>query len=162
MDNKISIVITDAEQSEILKQIRNADGSMPWLISLSKEEIIGDLRLDPEMYPYALRAWNIANADPASFPDVDVAEMKKDLDFYQSMMPVVSEFAALWDKVRKTMIRTGQEINTQFRMVYSVVKVRAKFNSAYQSKLAELSPYYKKFGRTNDNSKTAPAEDLPK
>ena len=74
-------------------------------------------------------------------------EFVKDVNFYRAMMPVVLSQTALSNKITKTMIRCGQEVNNVFREVYTTLQVKAKHDSSYQPYLDKLAPYFKKFGK---------------
>lgn len=147
MENRISIIITDAEQGEILRSIQNLDGSMSWLITLDKDEVVGDLKLDKDSMLYLDKAVNILNQTDDLVGATKKAEFVKDVNFYRKMMPVALAQDVLGNKIRKTMIRTGQEINAVFHELYTTLQVRAKHDSTYQTYLDELAPYFKKYGR---------------
>ncbi len=147
MENRISIIITDAAQEDILRQIQNLDGSMPWLITLDKGEVVGDLKLDKDSILYLDKTVNIINQKDDLVSADKKTEFIKDVNFYRYMMPVALAHEVQGNKIRKTMIRVGQEINAVFREVYTTLQVRAKHDSSYQTYLDELAPYFKKFGR---------------
>ncbi|MBI1224589.1 MAG: hypothetical protein GC192_05080 [Bacteroidetes bacterium] len=158
MENRISIIITDADQADILSKIQNVDGSMPWLITLDKDEVVGDLKLDKDSTLYLDKTVNIINQKDDLVSADKKAEFIKDVNFYRNMMPVALAHEVQGNKIRKTMIRVGQEINAVFREVYTTLQIRAKHDSSYQTYLDELAPYFKKFGRKGSSR----VSDTPK
>lgn len=147
MENRISIIITDAETAAILDKIKLVDGAMPWLITLDKDEVVGDLKLDKESILYLDETVNILNQADDLINSTKKDEFVKDVNFYRKMMSIALAHNQQANKIRKTMIRSGQEINAVFREVYTTLQVRAKHDSTYQTYLDKLTPYFKKFGR---------------
>lgn len=155
MENRISIIITDSQQEEILNGIKNVDGSMPWLITLDKGEVVGNLKLDKDSILYLDEMVNILNQTEGLLSITKKEEFIKDVNFYRKMMPVALAHDQQGNKIRKTMIRTGQEINDVFREAYNTLKVKAKHDPIYQTYLDKLTPYFKKFGRKGGGGGTA-------
>jgi hypothetical protein len=147
MENRISIIITDAQKADILDKIQNVDGSMPWLITLDKDEVLGELRLDKESILYLDETIGILERVGDLISPEKKDEFIKDVNFYRAMLPVVLAQQTLSNKITKTMIRCGQEVNAVFREVYTTLQVKAKHDSSYQVYLDKLTPYFKKFGK---------------
>lgn len=147
MENRISIVLSDAEQAEILTQLKNIENALPWLISLDKGEVIGDLKLDKDSMLYLEETLNILHQTEALISSEKKEEFIKDVNLYRKLMPIMLVHDQLGNKLRKTMMRTGQEINAVFREAYKVLQVRAQHDSTYQIYLDKLTPYFKKFGK---------------
>lgn len=152
MENRISIIITDAEKTDILGKIQNVDGSMPWLITLDKDEVAGELKLDKDSILYLDETVSIVNQLDDLIKKDKKEEFIKDVNFYRAMLPVVLAQTALSNKITKTMIRCGQETNDVFREVYKTLQIKAKHDSSYQPYLDKLTPYFKKFGKKKGSS----------
>lgn len=147
MENRISVIVTDADRNSILERISNVDGSMPWLITLEKDEVLGELKLDKDSLIYLDETVGILGQLEGLISTAKKDEFIKDVNFYRAMMPIVLAQQALSNKIAKTMIRCGQEVNDVFREVYKTLQVKAQHDSSYQPYLDKLTPYFKKFGK---------------
>ncbi|GEM_PF-4223995 len=152
MENRISATITTADQNEILLNIKTVGDGMPWLVTLDADEVLRELKLDKDSVTYLDETLAILGLVPEPLISTEKeTEFQKDLNFYRAMIPVALAVIELENKIRKTMIRSGQEMTNVFREVYKLLQVKAQHDSTYQVYLDRLTPYFKKFGRKNDS-----------
>lgn len=155
MENRISITITVEQQNDVLLTIKATADEMPWLITLDKDEVLRDVKLDKDSIFYLDETLGILGQVPDLISDTKKTEFTKDVNFYRFMMPIALAHIEVNNKIRKTMIRCGQEINAVFREVYATLQVKAAHDSSYQVYLDKLKPYFKKFGRKPDDTPPA-------
>lgn len=119
MQNRIDAAITAADRDKILDLINQIRALMPFLIDLSPEERQSLPKMGDKSRAFVSGALQLAANDDSYLPRLfDVAEMRKDVELAESLLPIVVALKQLSEFVDDTYVQVGSEAYTAALVVY--------------------------------------------
>jgi len=122
-DNRVSASLSDTDQQAIMSAINTIRQKLPFLVDLTPDERRTLPRMGDKSRAFVTQALNIAsqNADflPRSF---DVEEMRKDVELFEAMQPIMTAFAQLQELIDDTFVAVGSEAYAAALAVYGYAK----------------------------------------
>lgn len=152
--NRISAVITEAEQNKILKDIDALKSKMTFLLNLSVEDRRRLRKFGAKSYEYVNTCMEGALAYPELLPGtLDPAEFKRDIELYAQLNQIYTRVGMLYEAIEDTLIATGADTMNAADTVYHSLKRSSSPDANIKGLLQRIS---ERFART---SKTVKATD---
>jgi len=128
--NKVSGILTDAEQQKIIKNIDEVALALPFLINLTIENRKKMRKMGAKSIEYV----NLSLQGAQNFPKAlkvgfDVTEFKNDVNLYNSLLPVAIKLQALIESLDDTILAAGSDAMMAADEVYAELKSSAKKDS---------------------------------
>jgi hypothetical protein len=121
--NLISTSITGEDIGKILKHITAIDQLLKGLINLSKEEKLTMFQTGSNTTNFVLKALEYAEKYPEMVPgDVDVEEIKKDVELIISIQRIIEPLKALVKKLEDSAVLAGNEAYVPSMALYNAVE----------------------------------------
>jgi hypothetical protein len=154
-DNRISATLSQADRQAVLDALNTIRTKLPFLIDLSPEERKALPKIGDTGRSFVAQALEIAEQNPDILPrSFDVAEMRKDVELFDALLPVVTAFAQLNELLDDSYVAVGSEAYAAALLVYQFVRAAGK-GSALDTALDALG---RRFAR---KSRSAPAGEPP-
>jgi hypothetical protein len=154
-DNRISASLSQADRQAVLDALNTIRTKLPFLIDLSPEERKALPKMGDTGRGFVAQALEIAEQNPDILPrSFDVAEMRKDVELLDALLPVVTAFAQLNELLDDSYVAVGSEAYAAALLVYQYVRAAGK-GSALDAALDALG---QRFAR---KSRSAPANKPP-
>lgn len=126
-DNRISASLSQADRQAVLDALNTIRTKLPFLIDLTPEERKGLPKLGDTGRGFVAKALEVAEQNPDILPrSFDVAEMRKDLELLDALLPVVTAFAQLNELLDDTYTEVGSEGYAAALLVYQYVRAGGK------------------------------------
>lgn len=153
-DNRISASLPQADRQAVLDAINTIRTKLPFLIDLSPEERKALPRMGDTGRGFVAQALEIAGQNPDILPrSFDVEEMRKDVELFDALLPVVTALAQLNELVDDTYTAVGSESYVAALLVYQFVRAAGK-GSALDGALDALSQRFARKFRGTPGGKT--------
>jgi len=111
MQNKIDAAISVTDRDKILEFIGQIRALMPFLADLTNEERQSLVKMGDSGRPFVEQSLNLVEQDDSFMPrSFDKTEMRADMDFYTTMLPVLIQMTQLFEAVNDTMMLTGSDL----------------------------------------------------
>lgn len=127
--SNINATLTIATKTLINSQIENIKTSMPFLVNLSKEEIIklGSLKKDKLMF--MKKALETAENNPGIIPNnFSVANFKTDMELLESLESIKRQVAGLMEALNDTTLAVRAEAMKSSLFVFSIARMMQHSN----------------------------------
>ncbi len=145
MTNRISAELGAESVTDIKKKLNDIRTSLPFLISLTKDERKNKQNMGQSGVGYGKAALKAAQTHSEILPvKFSVAEFQKDVTLYEQLQMLLSDLSTLCQNVDDTVLLLGQELMEQSNDVYDSVKLAAKRENKYKSTNEELATFYKR------------------
>ena len=155
-DNRISAALTQADQQAVLAAVNTIREKLPFLIDLTPEERKALPRMGDSGRGFVAKALEVAEQNPDILPrSFDVAEMRKDLELLDSLLPVMTSFEQVNELLDDTCTAVGSEVYASALLVYQYVRAAGK-GSALDDALDSLGQRFARKSR-GASSNTPPA-----
>jgi hypothetical protein len=126
-DNRISASLSQADRQAVLDAVNTIRTKLPFLVDLSPEERKSLPRMGDTGRGFVAQALEIAEQNPDILPrSFDVAEMRKDVELLNALLPVVTAFAQLKELLDDTYTAVGSEAYAAALLVYQFVRAAGK------------------------------------
>ena len=111
MQNRIEAAISITERDKILEFIAQIRALMPFLVDLTMEERQSLVKMGESGRPFVEQSLNLVEQDDSFMPrSFDKTEMRTDMDFYTTMLPVLIQMTQLFEAVNDTLMLTGSDL----------------------------------------------------
>lgn len=121
--NQISATITEADRDKVLAAVATIKEKLPFLMGLTSEQRKSLPKMGDKSRAFVSKALEVAtqNSDflPRSF---DLEEMRKDVQLFEAMYPIVVALTQLQELVDDTCLATGSEAYAAALQVYNYAK----------------------------------------
>ncbi|MCU7810698.1 MAG: hypothetical protein KZQ77_05610 [Candidatus Thiodiazotropha sp. (ex Notomyrtea botanica)] len=123
--NLVSAELDESEQQAILATIQQLQ-SLPFLIGLSNKKKRSLNKMGDKSRAFVDSALNIVKQNPDILPaTLDVAELEKDILFYERLYPINIALSKLSELVDSTLIAAGSDAYTGALDVYAYAKINS-------------------------------------
>jgi hypothetical protein len=157
-DNRISATLSQADRQAVLDAVNTIRTKLPFLIDLSPEERKALPKMGDTGRGFVAQALEVAEQNPDILPRAfDVAEMRKDVELLNALLPVVMAFAQLNELLDDTYTEVSSEAYAAALLVYQYVRAAGK-GSALDGALDALGQRFARKSRGASGAKT-PAAD---
>ena len=124
--NLISTTISKNDLKEIIEAIRFIDEKLCDLVVLSEEELSALPKMEKNTFSFVLENFKLAEANPGLVPtDVDLNELKKDIELVKSIEKVLNPLSALSKKLNHSAVLASSEAYLPSIAIYNAVKADA-------------------------------------
>jgi hypothetical protein len=121
--NRISAELTAQTRDEILRDLENIKAKLPFLIDLSADEKQSMAKFGDKSRAFITKALELANLNKGAIPaDLDLNEMKKDVELMLSLYPVLKSMDILYEKINDTYFAAGSEAYSAGLHIYLYLK----------------------------------------
>lgn len=123
MENRIDAVLTDADRDNVLGLINDIRARLPFLIDLTIEERQSLPKMGDKSRAFVNQATTLAEQNDAFLPrSFDVAEMRRDVDLTNQLLPILTALAQLVEFVEDTYLLAGSDAYSAALIVYNLAK----------------------------------------
>ncbi len=141
-ENKINASLSPDAKAAITAAIQTIKNNLPFLISLTPEQIKNLNKLGPGSQDFVNKAMEIAQQNIQILPrEFDINEMAKDVNLFQDLTSIRISLEQLLELVISTQILAGSEAIGEARTIYNQIKVVGK-GSGLETAAAELGKRY--------------------
>lgn len=157
---QISYVMPQADFDAIKAAIALLNAKMPFLISLTPEEISVLTKLGPKSVDFA----QDAHATSVNFPNIlppvfDKVEYGKDTALFKNLNEIKMLIDSLQEKIASTYLAVGSESMIASLTVYEMARSAAKTTPGLKSVVEQLGKRYKKRKKNTSNDKPSDSPD---
>lgn len=125
MEKNVSAIITAEDVQKVIALLQEAEGLLPFLISLSIEERRFLPKLGPKSVDFVSDASETVKAFPHIMPSTfDNTEFTKDSDLTRALVTIKMNLDAFQQKVDDTLMEVGSEAMTSSLEVYAQVQLQ--------------------------------------
>jgi hypothetical protein len=123
-DNRLSANLSQTDREVVMQAIATIREKLPFLIDLTPEERRYLPKLGDKSRAFVTKALEVATQNPDFLPrSFDVDEMRRDVELFEALYPVLLSLTQLQELVDDTFIATGSEAYTAALAVYNYAKV---------------------------------------
>ncbi len=123
LNNRISATLSPADRDEIMKAIATIKEKMPFLLSLTSDEIPFLPKMGTRSRAFVDKALEVATQNPDIMPrGFDIEEMRKDIELYTDLTAIRLALVQLLELVESTTTLTGSEAYVGALAVYTQTK----------------------------------------
>jgi hypothetical protein len=121
--NLVSATLTTEDQREVMDAIALIRSKLPFLLSTTPEERKALTKMGDKSQAFVSLALDLASQDPDFLPrSLDVEEMRKDLELFQKLRPILLMLTQLQELVGNTSMLAGSEAMTAALTIYNAAK----------------------------------------
>jgi hypothetical protein len=123
MNNRISASLNAQEREEVLQAIELIKQKLPFLLSLTSDERKAMPKMGDRNLPFVKKALEAAIQNPDFLPrSFDVEELRKDVELFEALYPLVMALSQMKDLVQDTYITAGSEAYAASLKIYNYAK----------------------------------------
>lgn len=161
--NRISATLAQSDRDEIMAAIATIRKKLPFLMDLSAEERKTLTKMGDKSQSFVTMALEIATQNQDYLPrSFEVEEMRKDVELYEQLRPIVVALAQLQQLVEVTSTIVGSEAMTAALTVYNSAKTHGQ-GSGLEVILKEMGQRFaRKPTRNSDFEDSASNEETAK
>jgi len=121
--NRISSALSVADRLEVMDLLSKIDQKLSFLIDVGPEERKSMAKMGDRNRAFASKALDIATQNPSFLPrSFDLAEMRRDLELYDALQPVLLALTRLQELVDDTAVAAGNEAYCAALEIYRYAK----------------------------------------
>lgn len=121
--NRISATLSQQDRNEIISMVNRIKEKLPFLVSLTSEEIKDLTKMGDKSRTFSSKALEIVNQNPDIMPrGFDIEEFRKDMELFQSLDAVSFALRQLSQLIDSTQILVGSDAYISSLIVYDQVK----------------------------------------
>ena len=125
--NRISATLSQADQEAITKSIETLREKLPFLISLTPDEIQSLPKMGTRSQTFVDKALEVALQNSEIMPrGFDIEEMRKDVETYRSLTAIRLSIVQLLELLENTQLLIGSEAYSGALAVYAQTKISGK------------------------------------
>lgn len=146
--NKISAELTQEQEAQIMKLIKEVKEALPFLVNLSSDERKRLAKLSRSRVDFVDTALVHIQAKPEYLPPyVSAEEFAKDVNLKNSMQRIQAEMDSLGERINDTIMLADSEAYRASRLFYKSIKAAAREGAEDAERIArELAYHYRKQG----------------
>lgn len=123
MEDRIDATLSDADRDNVLRQIQDIRARLPFLIDLTAEDRRSLPKMGDKSRAFVTQALVLAEQNDDFLPrSFDVAEMRRDVDLIDQMLPIVTALSQLNELVDDTFTLVGSDAYSAALVVYNSAK----------------------------------------
>jgi len=162
MQNRIDAELPIGKRDQIIDLINQIRALLPFLIDLSPEDRQALPKMGDKSRAFVTGSLRLATQDDSYLPrSFDVAEMRKDVELAEALLPIVVALKQLTEYVDDTYIQVGSEAYTAALVVYQSA-IRYGLGAALDGLLAALGERFARKSKEKPDENTANDESPPK
>lgn len=121
--NQFSTTLSQKDRDEVMAAIATIKEKLPFLIDLTPEQRQSLLKMGDKSRAFVSKALEVATQNPDFLPrNFDLAEMRKDVQLFEQLYPIVLSLSQLQDLVDDTCLAVGSEAFAAALQVYNYAK----------------------------------------
>lgn len=121
---QISSTLTPADRDTVLAAVTTIKQKLSFLVDLTPEERKALPKLGDKSRAFVSKALEVATQNPGFLPrSFDLEEMRKDVQLFEAMYPIVMAIAQLQELLDDTYVTVGSEAYSAALQVYGYAKV---------------------------------------
>lgn len=120
--NRVSATLSASDQETVLTALSTIEQKLPFLINLTTAERVQMAKLGDKTEAFVRKAVEVGARYSRLLSEPFVAEMRKDADLWESLMPIQAAIDQLQKKIDDTVTQVGAEAYAAARTVYAVTK----------------------------------------
>jgi hypothetical protein len=156
--NKISATLSEKDKEAILNAIETIRNKMPFLISLSSDDIKSLMRMGTQSKDFVDKALEIAKQNEEILPRAfDVNEMSKDVVLYRDLGAIRIALMQLMEQLESTYVLVGSEAFAAGRLIYNQIKTTGN-NEGLVSAADEMKKRFRKDKKASKKGLKATSE----
>src|SRR6185436_10750883 len=125
--NRLSISVSKADVDAITSAIKTIEEKLPFLVSLTGDEIKALPKIGNRSQGFVDRALEVAQQNPDIMPKgFNLDEMRKDIEAYRALTPIRLALVQLLEKLESTQTLIGSEAYSGALAVYAQTKTTGK------------------------------------
>ncbi len=122
-ENRISASLSAEDVQAIRAALASIKEKLPFLVDLTPEESKSLPRLGDKSRAFVAKALEVAQSNPSILPGYfDVEEMRQDLELFETLYPLMMQFAQVAELLSDTVALAGSEAYAAARLVYAFAK----------------------------------------
>jgi hypothetical protein len=149
MTNRISAALTKTDREAVMDAITTIKTRLPFLIDLTADERKALPKMGDKSRAFVSKALEVATQNP----DFDLEEMRKDVQLFEAMYPIVVALAQLQELMDDTYTTVGSEAYAAALQVYTYAKASGQ-GAGLDSVVDELG---QRFARKAKKAKPQPS-----
>lgn len=152
--NRISAELPAKTREEVLQDIEAIKSKLPFLIDLSTDEKQGMAKFGDKSRAFVTKAFELASLNKGAIPaDLDLAEMKKDVELMLSLYPILKSLDILYEKINDTYFAAGSEAYSAGLHIYLYLKAANVATGGLDDVLDDLGKrFVKKTSKNKGNT----------
>jgi hypothetical protein len=121
--NRVSAMLTISDREVVLDAIATIKEKLSFLIDLTPDERKAMPKMGDKSRAFVSKALEAATRNPDFLPrSFDLLEMRRDVDLFEAMYPVVMAIAQLQELIDNTYMAVGSEAYASALTVYTYAK----------------------------------------
>ncbi|MGV0024744.1 hypothetical protein [Phormidesmis priestleyi] len=121
--NQISATLIQSDRDAVLAAIATIKQKLPFLMDLTPEERKALPKMGDKSRAFVSKALEVATQNPDFLPRAfDLNEMRKDVQLFETMYPIVMAMAQLQELLDDTYVTVGSEAYSSALQVYNYAK----------------------------------------
>jgi hypothetical protein len=121
--NRISATLAQQDREAVMTAIATIKAKLPFLIDLTMEERKALPKMGDKSLAFVSKALEVATQNPDFLPrSFDLEEMRRDVELFEAMYPVVMALAQLQELMDDTYMAVGSEAYAAALAVYNYAK----------------------------------------
>ncbi|MBW4580851.1 MAG: hypothetical protein KME42_14895 [Tildeniella nuda ZEHNDER 1965/U140] len=150
----ISAALTATDRAAVMNAITTIKETLPFLIDLSVDERKALPKMGDKSRAFVSKALEVATQNPDFLPrSFDLDEMRKDVQLFEAMYPIVVAMAQLQELLDDTYVTVGSEAYAAALQVYTYAKASGQ-GAGLDSVVDELG---QRFARKAKKTKPQPS-----
>ncbi|MCU0549242.1 MAG: hypothetical protein MUC48_07835 [Leptolyngbya sp. Prado105] len=146
--NLVSASLTADDQKEVMNAIALIKSKLPFLLSTTAEERKALTKMGDKSQAFVSLALDLANQSQDYLPrSFEVEEMRKDVELYQQLRPILLALTQLQELVDNTSMVAGSEAMVAALTVYNAAKEHGQ-DAGLEAILAEMSQRFARMRKT--------------
>ncbi len=153
--NQISATLTPADRDAILAAIATIKQKLPILMDLTTEERKALPKMGDKSRAFVSKALEVATQNPDFLPrSFDLEEMRKDVQLFEAMYPIVMAFLQLQELLDDTYVTVGSEAYAAALQVYNYAKASGQ-GSGLDAVVEEMGQRFARKSRKKEPQQAA-------
>ena len=121
--NQFSTTLSQKDRDEVMAAIATIKEKLPFLIDLTPEQRQSLPKMGDKSRAFVSKALEVATQNPDFLPrNFDLAEMRKDVQLFEQLYPILLSLGQLQDLVDDTCLAVGSEAFAAALLVYNYAK----------------------------------------
>lgn len=160
--NKVSAVLSAADQQTIIKSLDSISTLLPFLVNFSDTDRKKMRKMGSKSVDYVNQCLTGAQTFPQSLKvSFDVTEFQNDVALINSLQPIFVKMQALIEGIDDTITAAGSDAMMAADEVYDELKSSANKNASVKTLVEQISQRYARQGNKTKPAATPSAPEPP-
>lgn len=144
----LSVVITDAQKTEVLNHLQGLKNALNFFISLSDEERKKMRKVGTKRSAYVKDVLAVAKQNTQHIPaSIDLIEFEKDAKLYLDLSEIVIAFLSFYEGLQDTLMASGNESIQTGDQIYAILKAASRKNANLKESLKIIAKHFEGQGK---------------